>query len=149
MRRSELARSVGCHRETVRFYERRGLLPAPPRSAAGHRVYGREHARRLSFILRGRALGFGLDQIEQLLRLPDGGGAACVEARALARARLDETRRKLAELARLEQALASMVARCDDGERDACPVIDALAERSATARSSARAPLGASRITAG
>ena len=140
MRRSELARSVGCHRETVRFYERRGLLPAPPRSAAGHRVYGREHARRLSFILQGRALGFGLDQIEQLLRLPDGGGAACVEARALARARLDETRRRLAELARLEQALASMVARCGEGERAACPVIDALAER-------ARAPLGAPGIT--
>lgn len=129
MTRSELARSVGCHHETVRFYERRGLLPAPPRSAAGHRVYGREHASRLRFILRGRTLGFGLEQIEQLLRLPEQGGAACVEARALALARLDETRRRLAELARLEQALASMVGRCDAGERDVCPVIDALAER--------------------
>jgi len=142
MRRSELARAAGCHRETVRFYEQRGLLPAPPRSAAGHRVYGREHARRLSFILRGRALGFGLDQIEQLLRLPDRGGAACAEAKALALARLDETRRKRAELARLEQALASMVARCDAGEKDACPVIDALAER-------AHAPVGAPGITPG
>jgi MerR family transcriptional regulator, mercuric resistance operon regulatory protein len=142
MRRSELARSVGCHRETVRFYERRGLLPAPPRSAAGHRVYGREHARRLSFILRGRALGFGLDQIEQLLRLPGEGGAACVEAKALALARLAETRRRLAELTRLEQALASMVAQCGEGERDACPLIDALAER-------ARAPVGAPAITPG
>ena len=105
----------------MRFYEQRGLLPAPPRSVAGHRVYGREHADRLRFILRGRALGFGLDEIEQLLRPPDQGGAGCAAARALARARLDETRRRLAELARLEQALASMVARCGDGERDACP----------------------------
>jgi MerR family mercuric resistance operon transcriptional regulator len=129
MRRSELAGSVGCHRETVRFYEQRGLLPAPPRSAAGLRVYGREHARRLSFILRGRALGFGLDQIEELLRLPDTGGSVCAPAKALALARLAETRRRLAELARLEQALASMVAQCDAGARDVCPVIDALAEQ--------------------
>jgi MerR family mercuric resistance operon transcriptional regulator len=142
MRRSELARSAGCHRETVRFYEQRGLLPAPPRSAAGHRLYGREHARRLRFILQARALGFGLDQIGQLLCLPDQGGAACAAAKALALARLDETRRRLAELARLEQALASMVARCGDGERDACPVIDALAER-------ARAPVGGRGITPG
>jgi len=133
MRRSELARSAGCHSETVRFYEQRGLLPAPPRSAVGHRVYGREHAGRLRFILRGRELGFGLDQIEQLLRLPDSGRSACAEAKALALAHLDETRRKLADLARLEQALATMVARCDDGERDACPIIDALSQPSSTA----------------
>ena len=134
MRRSELARSVGCHRETVRFYERRGLLPAPPRSAVGHRVYGREHARRLRFILRGRALGFGLHQIEQLLRLPDQGGAGCAEAKALTLARLTETRRRLADLVRLEQVLATMVARCGDGEQDSCAVIDALAKPSTTAR---------------
>jgi MerR family mercuric resistance operon transcriptional regulator len=133
MRRSELARSAGCHSETVRFYEQRGLLPAPPRSAAGHRVYGREHVRRLRFILRGRELGFGLDQIGQLLRLPEGDGAACAEAKALALARLDETRRKIADLARLEQALAIMVARCTGGERAVCPVIDALSQPSPNA----------------
>ena len=134
MRRSELARSAGCHPESVRFYEQRGLLPAPPRSAAGHRVYGRDHARRLRFILRARALGFGLDEVEQLLRLPDRGGSACDGAKALALARLEQTRRELADLARLEQALASMVTRCDDREHEVCPIIDSLSQRSSAAR---------------
>jgi MerR family transcriptional regulator, mercuric resistance operon regulatory protein len=129
MRRSELARSAGCHGETVRFYEMRGLLPAPPRSAAGHRVYGREHVRRLRFIRRARALGFDLSQIERLLSLPEDGSPTCAEARALAEARLDETRQRLADLVRLEQALTSLVARCAAGERAACPIIDTLAAR--------------------
>ncbi|MDF2781911.1 MAG: MerR family transcriptional regulator [Geminicoccaceae bacterium] len=128
MRRSELARSAGCHSETVRFYEQRGLLPAPPRTAVGHRVYGREHACRLRFILRGRALGFGLDEIERLLGLRDSGGSMCADAKALAATRLDQTRRQLADLARLERALATLVARCDDPERDVCPIIDTLSE---------------------
>lgn len=132
MRRSELARSAGCHSETVRFYETRGLLPEPPRNAAGHRVYEREHARRLRFIVRARELGFSLDQITQLLRLADDGGSICAEAKTLTLGRLDETRRKLADLAKLEQALAAMVARCDRGEPGTCPVIDTLWERPPT-----------------
>lgn len=130
MRRSELARAAGCHRETVRFYETRGLLPAPPRSAAGHRIYGREHARRLRFIRRARALGFDLDEITQLLRLADDGGDACAEARALTSARLDQVRRRMADLGRLEQGLRTMVDRCDHHEAGGCPVIDSLSERS-------------------
>ncbi len=130
MRRSELARAAGCHRETVRFYETRGLLPAPPRSAAGHRIYGREHARRLRFIRRARELGFDLDEITQLLGLADDGDA-CAEARALTSARLDEVRRRMADLGRLEQRLRTMVNRCDHHEAGGCPVIDGLSERSA------------------
>jgi MerR family mercuric resistance operon transcriptional regulator len=133
MRRSEIGRSVGCHSETVRFYERRGLLPEPPRNAAGHRVYGREHARRLQFIVRTRELGFSLVQITELLRLADYGGSICAEAKALTLIRLEETRRKLADLHELEQALAAMVADCDDGEPGVCPIIDRLYERSSTA----------------
>ena len=133
MRRSELARSAGCHSETVRFYEMRGLLPEPPRNAAGHRVYGREHARRLYFIVRARELGFSLAQITELLRLADDGGSICAEAKALTLDRLNETRRKLADFQRLEQALAAMVARCDDGEPGMCPIINTLSERSSTA----------------
>lgn len=131
MRRSELARAAGCHGETVRFYEHRGLLPAPPRSAAGHRIYGREHAHRLRFIVRARELGFGLDEITQLLRLSDDGSGACAEARALTSARLDQVRRKIADLGRLEQALRTMVARCDHHETGGCPMIDSLSERAA------------------
>jgi MerR family mercuric resistance operon transcriptional regulator len=133
MRRSELARSAGCHSETVRFYETRGLLPEPPRNAAGHRVYERERARRLRFIVRARELGFSLPQITQLLRLADDGGSICAEAKALTLGRLDETRRKLADLCELEQALAAMVARCDHDEPGTCPIIDTLSERSSAA----------------
>lgn len=128
MKRSELARSAGCHSETVRFYETRGLLPEPPRNAAGHRIYRREHAHRLCFIVRARELGFSLAQITELLRLADHGGSICAEAKALTMDRLDQTRRKLADLQRLEQALAAMVARCDDREPGMCPIIDTLAE---------------------
>jgi MerR family mercuric resistance operon transcriptional regulator len=140
MKRSELARLAGCHGETVRFYEQRGLLPAPPRNPVGHRVYGPEHARRLRFILRGRELGFGLEQIAQLLRLPSADGSVCAEARALAATRLAAPRHKLADLARLERALASLVARCDAGAPDVCAVIDALSERSARRRGGGREP---------
>ena len=132
MRRSELARSAGCHSETVRFYEMRGLLPEPPRNAAGHRVYGREHARRLRFVVRARELGFSLAQITQLLRLADDGGSVCAEAKILAVARLDETRRKLADLAKLEQALRHMVAQCDKDGTRGCPIIDTLSDRAPT-----------------
>ena len=130
MRRSELARSAGCHSETVRFYEQRGLLPAPPRTAAGHRFYGREHARRLQFIVRARELGFSLAQISQLLRLSDdGGSASCAEAKALTLSRLNDIRRKMADLGNLEQALSYMVAQCDDGGARGCPIINTLSER--------------------
>jgi len=132
MRRSEIARSAGCHSETVRFYEARGLLPAPPRNAAGHRVYGPEHAHRLRFIVRARELGFRLDQVTQLLRLADDGGSICAEAKALTLGRLDDVGRKIEDLRKLEQALRSMVSRCEaDGTRG-CPIIDTLSERTAT-----------------
>lgn len=132
MKRSELARSAGCHSETVRFYEARGLLPAPPRSAAGHRVYGREHKRCLRFIVRARELGFSLDQVTELLRLADDGGAICAEAKALTLGRLDEVGRKIADLRKLKWALRYMVSRCDECEPRGCPVIDALSEQTPT-----------------
>jgi MerR family mercuric resistance operon transcriptional regulator len=128
MRRSELARSAGCHGELPRFYERRGLLPAPPRNAAGHRVYGPDHARRLRLIVRARELDFSLEQIRQLLRLLDSGGAVCAETKTITLAHLCEIGRRIADLSRLEQALQCMVAQCDDdGTRD-CPIIDALSK---------------------
>jgi MerR family mercuric resistance operon transcriptional regulator len=128
MRRSELARSAGCHSETLRFYEARGLLPAPPRNAAGHRVYGPDHARRLRFIVRARELGFGLDQIMQLLRLQERPGEVCAEVKTITLAHLNVIEHKIADLGRLEQVLRRMANRCDDGATPNCPIIDALAE---------------------
>ncbi|MDH3920601.1 MAG: MerR family transcriptional regulator, partial [Rhodospirillales bacterium] len=78
-----LSKNTGCNIETIRYYERIGLLPAPPRSAGGHRLYGEVLLKRLTFIRRGRELGFTLDDIRGLLGLVDGGAYTCAEVKAL------------------------------------------------------------------
>jgi len=119
-----LAARAGVKVETIRYYERAGLLPAPPRSAGGYRIYGRGHLRRLAFIRRGRSLGFPLEEIRVLLRLAEGGGA-CSEVRALAEGHLAQVRAKIADLRRMERTLARTAARCGGGA-PACPVVEAL-----------------------
>ncbi|MDF1587514.1 MerR family DNA-binding transcriptional regulator [Geminicoccaceae bacterium 1502E] len=118
-----VARRGGVSVETVRYYERIGLLPPPPRSAGGHRLYGEEDARRLDFVRRGRALGFGLEEIRRLLRLEAGG---CGEAQLLAREQLASLRRKMAELRRMERALAGAAAGCSASRAAGCPLLRTL-----------------------
>ena len=129
-----LSRRTGCKVETIRYYERIGLLPAPSRSAGGHRLYGEDHLKRLTFIRRGRELGFSLDDIRGLLGLVDGGAYTCAEVKAVTLEHLGEVRRKLADLRRLERVLKGMAAECEGGAVPDCPVIDALF------RARARAP---------
>lgn len=119
---------TGCKVETIRYYERIGLLPDPPRSEGGHRIYGLEHLKRLTFIRRGRELGFTLDEIRTLLGLVDGGNYTCGEVRELTLEHLQETRKKIADLRRLEKSLAAIAAQCEGGSVPECPVIDALFE---------------------
>ena len=126
IRRGELARLAGCHPETVRFWEREGLLPAPPRTASGHRLYGPEHLRRLRFLVRARALGFTLDEIRGLLALVDGREWSCAEVRDRTRAHLEDVERKLADLLRVRDTLADLVARCRGDRRPDCAVIESL-----------------------
>ncbi|HZA67388.1 MAG TPA: helix-turn-helix domain-containing protein [Geminicoccaceae bacterium] len=126
MRRGELAERSGCNIETVRFYEKQGLLPAPPRTAGGHRDYDREHLKRLTFIRRSRELGFTLDRVRNLLALVDGRDWICAEVRAMTLEHLADVRRKIADLERLARILEDMAAQCDGGQVPACPVIDAL-----------------------
>ena len=121
-----LSGRTGCHIETIRYYERIGLLPPPPRSAGGHRVYGVDHLKRLTFIRRGRQLGFALKDVRGLLALVDGGGQTCDEVQALTLAHLDEVRLKIDDLKVLEGVLGAMAAVCEDGTVPACPVIEAL-----------------------
>jgi MerR family transcriptional regulator, mercuric resistance operon regulatory protein len=83
MRRGELAARSGCHLETVRFYEKQGLLPAPPRTSGGHRDYAASHLQRLTFIRRARELGFTLDEVRSLLTLVDGSEGACAEVKPI------------------------------------------------------------------
>jgi MerR family mercuric resistance operon transcriptional regulator len=117
----ELARRSGVNIETIRYYERVGMLPAPPRTVGGRRVYGPAAARRLAFIRRSRELGLGLAQIRALL-----ASARCAEARALAADHLALIRAKIADLQAMERVIADAVERCAGGEDQHCPVIDAL-----------------------
>lgn len=121
-----LSQHTGCKVETIRYYERAGLMPPPPRSPGGHRVYDETHLRRLTFLRRGRGLGFSLDQLRALLGLVDEGGLTCGEVQAVTLDRLADVRGKIADLKRLEGALATMAAECAGGTVPDCPVIDAL-----------------------
>lgn len=129
MRRKELAQRSGCHIETVRFYEKQGLLPPPPRTAGGHRDYAPEHQRRLTFIRRSRDLGFALGQVRALLALVDGKGGTCAEVKAMTLEHLAEVRRKVGDLEKLGRILEDMASQCDGDAVPECPIIDALLER--------------------
>ena len=126
LRRAELALRTGCNLETVRYYEKVGLLPEPPRTTGGYRSYDASYERRLRFVLRARELGFSLDEIRELLRLVDELDQPCAEARAVAAAHLDDVRAKIADLKRMERVLKNVVAQCADGTREDCPLIETL-----------------------
>jgi MerR family mercuric resistance operon transcriptional regulator len=119
---------TGCNIETIRYYERIGLMPPVPRNAGGHRVYGEAYARRLGFIRRTRELGFTLSQIRTLLGLVDGRRHTCARVKRITVGHLEEIRRKVADLRRIERVLHDMAAQCDGGTVPACPIIDALFE---------------------
>lgn len=127
MQRGELARRAGCNIETVRYYEKIGLLPDPPRTGGGYRDYGREHERRLRFVLRARELGFGIEDIRGLLELVDRHAYTCAEVREITLEHLDAVRLKIVDLKRLERTLAKTVAACNGRNVPDCPVIDVLA----------------------
>lgn len=126
MQRAELARRTGCNLETVRYYEKVGLLPEPPRTASGYRSYDTIHERRLRFVLRARELGFSLDEIRELLRLVDERDRPCAEARNVAAVHLADVRDKIADLKRMERVLKKVVAQCADGTLPECPLIETL-----------------------
>lgn len=121
-----LSGRTGCNIETIRYYERVGLLPVPARSAGGYRLYGVEHLKRLTFIRQARALGFSIDEIRTLLKLADERKRPCAEVRVVAAAHLEDVRAKIADLRAMERVLREAVARCGDGKRPDCPLIDSL-----------------------
>lgn len=123
----ELSRRTGVNIETIRYYERIDMLPHPPRTASGRRVYGDAEARTLTFIRRARELGFTLDEIRALLALSvERGREACAEVRELAADHLEDVRTKIADLRAMERVLADAVRRCETGEAAGCPLIDTL-----------------------
>ena len=122
----ELSKHSGVNIETIRYYERIKMLPAPPRTANGRRVYGPTEKRTLAFIRRSRDLGFTLEEIRALLALGGPECASCADVHKIASAHLANVRSKLADLARLESILAETVAQCSEGASPDCPVLDIL-----------------------
>ena len=125
----ELSRLTGVNIETIRYYERINMMPHPPRTASGRRVYGEVETRTLSFIRRSRELGFTLDEIRALLALSaEQGQEVCADVRHLAANHLRDVRAKIADLRAMERILADAVRRCDEGESARFPLIDALSK---------------------
>lgn len=134
-----LAKATGVGVETIRFYQRRGLLPTPARTLGQIRRYGTPAVERLHFVKRAQRAGFSLDEVASLLRLDDG--THCAEAAVVATARLADVRARLADLRRIEAALSDLVARCGAARgRVSCPLIAAL---HLTPPSAARRPAAA------
>lgn len=121
----ELSARTNCNIETIRYYERIGVLPLPLRKGR-YRAYGASDVRRLSFVRRARELGFPIDAVRALLALADGGAASCEQARDLASAHLGDVRSKIADLRRMERVLVGAVHACDAGDNIGCPLLEAL-----------------------
>ncbi|MGH6854806.1 MAG: MerR family transcriptional regulator [Aestuariivirga sp.] len=122
----ELAALSGVHLETIRYFERIGLLTKPERSAGGHRLFSTGHLVRLNFIRRAKEMGFSQDEVRTLLSLSDGELASCGEVKMLAETHLTRIRHRIRGLRRLEKLLASTVVHCTGGKVPKCPVIEAI-----------------------
>ncbi len=120
-----VAETAGVGVETVRYYERRGLVPQPNRGSGSYRRYGNGHVDRIRFIKRAQALGFSLEEIASLLELEDGTDRRSI--RRIAAARLEETRRRIADLRRIERVLGHLLHECEAHVRSPkCPIITAI-----------------------
>lgn len=121
----KLSDQTGVKIETIRYYEKIGLMPPPPRKASGHRIYDKAHSQRLRFIKRGRELGFSLENIRGLLGLEERK-PTCAAVYDISTAHLTEIRKKIADLRKLEKSLSSMAQKCDRNESPDCAIIKGL-----------------------
>ena len=128
MTRGEVAEKAGVNPETLRYYERKDLIPKPRRSDGGIRLYDEHYVERLRFIRRAKELGFTLAEIKGLLDLRVNDEATCRDVKAQAEAKLDEVEAKLRDLRRIRNALSTLSDACTqpDGPTGTCPILDAL-----------------------
>jgi MerR family transcriptional regulator, mercuric resistance operon regulatory protein len=139
MRTSELADQAGVNPETLRYYERRGLLREPPRTPGGYRDYPDAAVALLRFVKRAQHLGFTLEDVEELLQLDRGGPDGCNAARELAQARRADLDARIADLQRMREALTELVGSCDLPRRDrSCPLLAAIDNPTAAAHGDGR-----------
>jgi MerR family copper efflux transcriptional regulator len=123
----QLATAAGIGVTTVRFYERKKLLPVPPRRASGYRIYDQAAVRRLHFIHQAKQLGFSLAETAELLELRVRPGRTCTNVRERAVQKIADVKQKIKQLKRFERALRVLVAQCDQGKTQGeCPILGAL-----------------------
>src|SRR3989442_1544690 len=122
-----MAKQAGVHIETLRYYERRGLLPKPPRTPAGYRTFDTDAVRRLHFIKRAQELGFSLKEIKELLALRVDARTSCADVRHRAEAKIADIDQKLRALRAMKRALVRLTAACvGRGPVSACPILESL-----------------------
>ena len=125
--RGKLAKRCGVNLETIRYYEQRGLLPEPPRSASNYRLYPEESARRIRFIKRAQELGFTLKEIKELLSLRAAPGAQCADVREQAEAKVADVDEKIRNLKAMRKALTRLISECSgDAPATECPILESL-----------------------
>jgi len=122
----ELSKRAQVIVETIRYYEKIGLMPDPPRSSGGYRMYSDAHLQRLTFIRRSRELGFSQPEVRKLLTLVDEHKYTCDEVREMTEKQLRTVQSKIRDLQNLEQALGNMVRECKGGDIPECSIIDIL-----------------------
>lgn len=129
MKIGELATASGLSVDTIRFYEKQGLLPSPKRSASNYRLYSSDAPRRLVFIRKARDLGFTLQEIGQLLELSEDRQAGAGDVKERAQAKLQDLDRRIADMQAMRESLQRLVSACSGrGDTDHCPILAALAE---------------------
>jgi len=121
-----LARNTGVNIETIRYYEREGVLPKAARNEGGRRVYSDEDVRELSFIHKCRGLGFSLKEVKSLLSLVGSGEYSCKEVHDLTILHADQVATKIADLKKIESVLVEMASQCNLGKLPKCPIVDSL-----------------------
>lgn len=126
MRIGELSAVCGCPAETIRYFEKIGLLPTPIRNANGYRHYDESHQKWLHFILRSRALGFTQNEVRRLSGIAHQSQPACADVNDLLIDHIVDVQKKLTDLRQMEKALQRLKSKCQDGTLNDCPVIDEL-----------------------
>jgi Hg(II)-responsive transcriptional regulator len=129
MRSAQVAAEAGVNLQTLRYYERRGLLPAPPRLESGYRAYHPDAVRTVRFVKTAQRLGFTLEEIDSLLDLAAGGPANCEAAQAVATAKVTELERRIDDLTAMRDSLQQLVATCSRPRAQRhCPLLDAMGQ---------------------
>lgn len=131
----KVARQIGCGIDTIRFYEKIGVLRRPRRTESGRRIYGPAEILRLTFICRARELGFSLGEARGLLDLAEEQERPCEDVKQAAIRHRQDVRRKISDLRALEATLGALIRQCEAGGPAECPLIDALSQPRTAANS--------------